>query len=235
MKQLRDPRILGWLAVAVSTIVTCLWAFWGIAENFHEGWYYESLLSNLGLMLAQYLSPMLLFMGVTVVSLLWPRLGACLHLALALLVVWFFRAAANAIAFVLMVPLVGLGALYWYGRPQPRRLALAVAIGLPLVTLGISGVAPAVRVSQRFDDGNLGARLVEGNGVALVWAPEGPGWPRAGMDWHQARRACQYLSDDGLTLAPEPQLLGPLLVPVERSLRSFQANPEAVLRTRRDL
>src|SRR4029077_2881999 len=34
---------------------------------------------------------------------------------------------------------------------------------------------------------------------------------------------------------PEPQLLGALLVPVERSLGSIESNPEAVLRTRRDL
>jgi hypothetical protein len=47
--------------------------------------------------------------------------------------------------------------------------------------------------------------LIEGNGVALVWAPEGPGWPREGGSWHDAREACHQLSEDGLTLTTEPQ------------------------------
>ena len=61
-------QIVGWIAVGLSTVITCFWAFWCIVENFHEGWYYESLLSNVGLMFVQYLSPMLIFMGVTLVS-----------------------------------------------------------------------------------------------------------------------------------------------------------------------
>ena len=54
----------GWIAVILSTTLACLWAFWGIIENFHEGWYYESLPRNLLLMFGQYLSPMLLFIGL---------------------------------------------------------------------------------------------------------------------------------------------------------------------------
>lgn len=38
------------------------------------------------------------------------------------------------------------------------------------------------------------------NGVALYWAPDGPGWPREGGDWYEAQYACQYLSEDGLFL-----------------------------------
>ncbi|MBC8350439.1 MAG: hypothetical protein H8E66_00525 [Planctomycetes bacterium] len=40
-------RIVGWIAVVLSTAITCFWAFWGIIENFHEGWYFESVWSNL--------------------------------------------------------------------------------------------------------------------------------------------------------------------------------------------
>ncbi|MFN2151362.1 MAG: hypothetical protein ACK2T5_07195, partial [Anaerolineales bacterium] len=60
----KSINIVGWIAVSISTLVTCFWAFWGIVENFHEGWYAESLLANLGLMFVQYLSPMLIFMAV---------------------------------------------------------------------------------------------------------------------------------------------------------------------------
>jgi hypothetical protein len=205
MKQLDKRQILGWIAVGLSIAITCFWAFWGIIENFHEGWYYEFLLSNVGLMFVQYLSPMLIFMGVTLVSIFWPRLGAGLHGILALLVAWFFGAFTNAVTFVLMVPLIGLGVLYWFGRPQPRKIAACLAVGLPLLTLTISGIAPVLRESQRLDDGNLQARLVPGNGLSLIWAPEGPGWPLTGADWHEAQQVCQYLEEDGLTLAPVPQ------------------------------
>jgi hypothetical protein len=168
-------------------------------------WYDESLLSNVGLMVVQYLSPMLIVLGVTLISLYWPRFGGSLHVIFAVLVAWFFHAFTNTVTFFLIVPLMGIGGLYWFGRPQPRKLAIALAVGLPALTLIISGVAPILRVSQRIDDGNLQARLVQGNGVNLIWAPDGPGWPRTGADWYEAQRICQYLDKDGLTLAHVPQ------------------------------
>ena len=50
MKNLDKRQLAGWIAVGISTVITCFWVFWGIIENFHEGWYYESWLSNVGLM-----------------------------------------------------------------------------------------------------------------------------------------------------------------------------------------
>ena len=206
MKEQLDKRqIAGWIAVGFSTAITCFWAFWGIIENFHEGWYYESLFLNMGLMFAQYLSPMLIFMGVTLISIFWPRFGGGLHVVLALLAAWFFQAFTNAVMLLLIAPLIGLGVLYWFGRPQPRKIAVLLAVGLPMLTLIISGIEPVLRVSRRIDDGNLQARLVHGNGVNLIWAPDGPGWPRAGVNWNEAEQVCQYLSEDGLSLAPVPQ------------------------------
>lgn len=202
MRQRDKRQVVGWVAVGFSIIVTCFWAFWGIIENFHEGWFYESLLSNVGLMLAQYLSPMLIFMGVTVISIYWPRIGGVLHGILAAIAVWFFQAFSNPVMFLLIAPLVGLGALHWFGRPRPRAIALSLAVGLPTLTLIIAGIEPVYRVSQRVDDGNVQARTVHGNGVNLVWAPDGPGWPRQGTNWHNAQRVCQHLRQDGLTLAP---------------------------------
>ncbi|MEJ2737597.1 MAG: DUF1566 domain-containing protein [Anaerolineae bacterium] len=205
MKRFDKRRVVGWIAVGLSIVITCFWAFWGIIETFHEGWYYESWLANVGLMFAQYLSPMLIFMGVTLISIRWPRVGGGLHAIFALLAIWFFQSFTNPGTFLLIVPLIGIGVLYWFGRPQPRKLAIALAVGLPALTLIISGVAPILRVSQRIDDGNLQARLVQGNGVNLIWAPDGPGWPRTGADWYEAQRICQYLDKDGLTLAHVPQ------------------------------
>jgi hypothetical protein len=201
----RKQNIMGWVAVGVSTVVTCFWAFWGIIENFHEGWYFESLLSNLGLMFAQYLSPMLVFMVVTLLSIFWPRFGGGMHIFFALLAIWFFNAFSNAATFLIILPLIGMGLLYWNGRLESKKLAVSISIGIPTLMFFIAGVEPVVRVSQRINDGNLNARLVHGNGVDLTWSPDGPGWPREGTNWHEANRICEYLSEDGLTIAPTPQ------------------------------
>ena len=44
------------------------------------------------------------------------------------------------------------------------------------------------------------ARLVHGNGVDLIWSPDGPGWPREGTDWYGAQQVCQHLRKDDLIL-----------------------------------
>jgi len=205
IKSLNKRQAIGWVAVSLSTIITCFWAFWGIIENFHEGWYYQAWLWNIGLMFVQYLSPMLIFMSVTFVSIFWPRFGGGLHIIFALCAIWFFKAFSNAATFLLILPLIGLGILYWFGRPQPRQTAVLLIVGLPIATLAIFGIEPIIRISQRIDDGNLQARLVDGNEVKLIWAPNGPGWPNSGGDWHEAQEVCQSLNQDGLTVAPTPQ------------------------------
>jgi hypothetical protein len=55
------------------------------------------------------------------------------------------------------------------------------------------------------DDGDRSARRVAGNGVDLIWAPEGPGWPANGLTWEEAKRRCRHLTEDGLSLAQTPQ------------------------------
>ena len=95
-----------------------------------------------------------------------------------------------------------------------------MAIGLPLLTLTIFGIEPVLRVSQRIDDGNLQARLVSGNGVNLIWAPDGPGWPRAGGNWYEAQEVCQHLDEDGLTPASAPQHIWRLPT-VDEAVRSM--------------
>lgn len=213
-------QIIGWTAVILSTGIACFWAFWGIIENFHEGWYSESWLLKVGMMLVQYLSPMLIFMAVTLISIYWPRFGGGLHGLIALLAIWFFQAFSNTATFLIILPLIGLGAMYWFGRTQPKKWAASLVVSLPILTLIISGVSPAIRASQRIDDGILDARMVHGNGVDLTWAPDGPGWPRQGGDWYDALDACQYLSEDGLTLESTPQKIWRLPT-VDEAVRSM--------------
>jgi hypothetical protein len=198
--------VVGWLAVVLSAAAGAFWAFWGGIENFHEGWYSPSPLLNLRLMVVQYLAPMLVIVAAGLVAVRWARLGGGLHAAGALAAAWRFRGAAVVVVYGSIVgPLFLLGALYWLGRPRPRRWAAAVVAGVPLLTLIASGAYPAVRVACRQDDGDRGARHVVGNGVDLVWAPAGPGWPRDGVSWNEAVRRCRHLTADGTALADTPQ------------------------------
>jgi hypothetical protein len=210
----RSWRLLvGWSAVVLNLLVACLWAFWGAVENFHEGWWAPSPWANLGLMLAQYLSPMLAAILLGLLGLRWPRLGGVAYLIVG---GYFARrflfgricniSVAGFLLALLMAGGCGLiGLLFWFGRPRPRRLAYHLTWGLPLAVALVSGAEGAWRVATRYDDGDRGMRTVEGNGVRLTWAPAGPGWPTAGVSLEEAKRVCRYLSDDGLRLADEPQ------------------------------
>ncbi len=221
----RAQLLCGWSAVALSTALSCLWAFWGILENFHEGWYYDSLPMNLGLMAAQYLSPLFAFLGLALVSVRWPRVGAGLHGSVAVFALWFFQPSSPARVLLLAGPLALLAVLYAFGRPEPRRLALALAAALPLLVLAACGVEPAYRVAGRVDDGDRGARVVKGNGVRLTWAPAGPGWPRDGVSWDEAVRRCRYLSADGTRLCDAAQDVWRLPT-VDEAVRSMARHGE---------
>ena len=66
----------------------------------------------------------------------------------------------------------------WEPHPKwwRRNLWSLVAVGIPaLIFIGYS-IYALPTVLTRFDDGKRGARYIEGNGLTLVWAPEGPGW-----------------------------------------------------------
>lgn len=64
---------------------TSIWAYWGALENFHEGWYSESLMENLFMFLFQYMSFSILFVVLALVILRWKRFGLLLHTALGIL------------------------------------------------------------------------------------------------------------------------------------------------------
>jgi hypothetical protein len=197
-------QIAGWAAVSISTLVACFWAFWGSIENFHEGWFFPSVWQNVDLMFVQYLSPMLIVMLISILALFWPRLALPLLGACAVAVARFFRGSHAVVTFI-VIPLLTLGMLYYFGRPEPRRLAWRCLIGLPLITMVVCGAYPGWRATHRYDDGNYGTRLIEGNGITLLWAPEGPGWPSRHASWQEAKHNCAYLAADGRALADHQQ------------------------------
>ena len=206
---MRTANIVGWIGVLLVTLTASFWAFWGVIEAFHEGWCKPYLWMRL-LQLLAYLSPATVLCTSAALGLRWPRMGATLFLLLGVTIAGLIIADdANFGLFITttltVVPaLVGL--LFFIGRPQPKRAAYALSVGLPLLIILGFGAEPVVRVSTRFDDGDRSARLVEGNGITLLWAPAGPGWSRNGLvGWKEARERANHLTEDGLSLANEPQ------------------------------
>jgi hypothetical protein len=149
---------------------------------------------------------MFAFLALSLASLTWPLAGATLHAAAGLFALWFFRGSAPAVILpFITIPLVLLGLLYGFGRPEPRHRARAVVVGLPALTLVLSGAYPAWVVATRVDDGDRGARLVETGTARLLWAPAGPGWPETAASWDEATRQCRHLTEDGLSIAEAAQ------------------------------
>jgi hypothetical protein len=200
MESSTGRKITGWSAPLISAIFANLWAFWGIKENFHEGWYLESLWSNIAMMFGQYLLMPLSFIALALVSIRWNKIGGVLHVLVAVASFLFF--GTRGAGFLLVaIPLAGLGVLYWFGRLERRKLALTLIAGLPMLQILGFGTVDAIRVAGRFNDGNFQTRAIEGNGVTLIWAPEGPGWPDNGTPWEEARRICAHLDSSGTVVS----------------------------------
>lgn len=215
----RIHRVLGWTAVFISTGIACFWAYWGSNENFHEGWFATSIWQNLGLMLVQYLSPMLIVMVVSVLVLRWHRVALALLLTCAIAVAWFLRGHPG-VASLIAILLVAIGFLYQFGSPEPRSWAWRCLLMLPLAVAVAFSIVSGWQAVHRLDDGNYGMRQVKGNGVTLMWAPEGPGWPDTGTTWNEATKTCARLNFDGHSLADAPKNLWRLPT-VDEAVRSL--------------
>jgi hypothetical protein len=187
----------GYVGLGLVTVTTSLWTFWGAAEMYYEGW---------GLPFPQplaYLIPGAACLLLTALVITWPRAGGgVLVVAGALFTAWWWALQARRAgglrlgALLSMFPVSGMivvtGVLFliegWRQRqvrgetetpPRHwivRRLRYVLGLGIPLLVLLVVSAVRLPGVLLRVDDGDRGARLIEGNGVALVWAPAGPGW-----------------------------------------------------------
>ena len=198
-------RVAGWLVVTVYTLLAIFLARLSITDAFRFGWYDESFWVNLGELLFPFLTPVFLVMLLGLVSLRWSRLGLGVHVALAVALVVIGAMddlVLPALAWSVPIAIVGLGWLCFAGDPSPRRWAVAALVGLPIATWVGFGLGPAIRVATRITDDETGARSVVGNGVTLVWAPAGPGWPDFfwGVGWSESLGICRFLSEDGRVL-----------------------------------
>jgi hypothetical protein len=190
----------GALAILCMTAIASFWTAWSIGEFYYEGWG----AAPPGPFL--YLIPAGLTIGLTVLAIRLPLVGAVFLIAVGgWFGFWWLRESISAgaslsnvlVRFLLSGAGVLIGLLFlaeWSrrrraakaGAPIPtgwwrRRAWYVVALGPPaVIVLGFT-IYWAPILATRQDDGDRGARLVEGHGVTLVWAPEGPGW-----NWRQS-------------------------------------------------
>ena len=167
-------------------LVTVFWTYWGAGEMYHEGWWgawYNCL---------PYLAPIAATLVPTLVAFRWPVVGGSLIIAIGVFALFFF---AGDVAFIgLAIAMIGVGFLVdgivrrrtaseatatqaaWWRRRWRSLLAMGASL---IVFVGVSAYNLPI-VLTRVDDGDRSARLIEGNEVSLIWAPEGPGW-----NWRQ--------------------------------------------------
>jgi hypothetical protein len=185
----------GYIALGLVIVTTSLWTFWGAAEMYYEGW---------GAPFPQplvYLIPASICLLLTFVVVTWPSAGGWLLIVVGgLFAAWWWnmqarRAGGLRLGAVLsMFPVSGMivltGVLFVIegryrarllgeevpGQWMVRNLRYVLGLGIPLLVLLVVSAVQLPSVLLRVDDGDRGARLIEGNGVTLIWAPAGPGW-----------------------------------------------------------
>lgn len=228
MNKEKRRNIVGWIGVAITTIFSSIWAYWGSIENFHEGWYSVSIWENLFMLLFQYLLFTVIFVLLGVITLKWKIAGIVLHILLAGFCIWFFSGASFlVIGLMIVIPIIGLGLLYFFGKPEPKKWAYRSLIFIPLIIIIAVFIPMSIKVSKRINDYDFGTRIIEGNEITLIWAPRGPGWPDSGTTWHEAMDICRYLSEDGTKIMDEVQDIWRLPT-VDEAVRSMLLHGENV-------
>ena len=206
------------MAVVVSTALATFWAFWGGAENFHEGWYHRELWRNVALMVIQYLPWMFLPMAAALLALWrWPA-GLAAHFLLAA-AVFALVGVRSAGGLYLGVPIVLIGLLHAWGRPTPRWLASRALLIIPCTAFVAAGAFGGWRALTRPATVDETTRVIAGNQVRLVWAGRGPGWGE-GRSWFDARDRCAHLTADAGGLDESPQGIWRLPT-VDEAMRSM--------------
>lgn len=196
LKKIFNDRTPGWIAKTLLIMITSAWCYWSIGEMYYEGWWGPFYIRLI------YLIPGAAFLILTLIGIKWPKIGGWLIIIIGGLFTIMFMDIhfvdgkltmdRDLAGFMVSGPLVFLGAfLLIEARNQKRRAAqgwvaspiwwrrniwyLAALVPPLLILIGMS-ISNLPILLTRMDDGDRGARLIEGNGVSLIWAPEGPGW-----------------------------------------------------------
>lgn len=246
-------RVPGVVATAMLAAFVGFWTFWSFAELYYEGWdmpFPQPL---------AYLIPCAVALALGAATLAWPRAMGVVIVGLSVLF-YAWAIAMNlqrwgftwgmVLGWSAMASLTVLGGVLFVidgrirarqgadsrvaGMPWWRRRSRWLAVvGAPLVLASVMSAVELTRLLGRLDDGDRGARQIDGDRVSLVWAPAGPGWnwrqswggypswdslatygvppvglkqggPRATADDMARTGLCAYLDATGESLTAEP-------------------------------
>ena len=142
--------IFGWIAVGIVIIIASLWAYWGGVENFHEGWYSQGVWENISMMIVQYWSLSLIFIIIGIIGIRFPiaSLPICIAIGIAASII-LSGANPSLLWAMIIVPLTGLGLLFFFGRAKPRKFAYILAVALPIAILLTTSVIWLIKVSKK--------------------------------------------------------------------------------------
>lgn len=185
----------GYIATALMILVTVLWTFWSVGEMYYEGWW-----GPWHVRLA-YLIPGAVCLLLTLLALTWPLIGGSVIILIgAAFTAWWWRPRLEEgvdvgellALFPVSAILIIIGVLFLFEARHRRRrrqdgwtppeswlrrnTRYIFAVGAPLAIYIGWSVYWLPIVLTRQDDGIRTERLIVGDGVTLVWAPEGPGW-----------------------------------------------------------
>jgi hypothetical protein len=200
----------GHIATVLASVATTGLAVMGAASMFYEGW------GQPPLELLAYLLPGAACLMLCLVAAHWPRGGglALLLASVAFGAAWLRGQQGRGVppamlAFTLAMmlgPVILTGVLFLLEArhrrllrqegvaPSPHWLVRnhrsLILAGVPLLALAVVCAQQVPGLLARRDDGIRGARVIEGNGVTLVWAPGGPGWnwkrpDRSPLTWNE--------------------------------------------------
>jgi len=206
-------KIINWITIIFILIISGFWSFWGIIENFHEGWYFNSILKNMALMFIQYLSIPIIIILLSLISIKWHKVGGLLWIFAWMgfsYLIFFggnipFSFKRLLIWLPITIPLLLVGFSFYFFEIRDKKRAAMLIIIFPLLIIFSLGIPNYIRVSNRYNDYDFGLRIVKGNGVTLVWAPRGPGFPKRGVNWYIARKVCSFLDESGRKLLSKRQ------------------------------
>ncbi len=182
------PGIIAYIFLVAATL---LWAYWGVGEVFHEGWYppYTHIIF--------YFIPFLSLLGITVLCIYLPLVGGILIIlgGLLFLVLTVTRSEQRYISllpsFWMVSALVIIPGLlfvsdyilkkrrgyYEYKKTLfKNRWKMAIALILSFALIIGVGTPLLIRNLGRQPLSSCDEVTIRGNGITLTLAGEGPGW-----------------------------------------------------------
>ncbi len=207
-RERKFKKIANTITLFFIVIILSVWTFWGIVENFHEGWYSKSLKENILIMFIQYLSIPIVLLILALLSLGRHKTGGILWILLWGFSLYFLLFGGNIefsikrafLWFFLTLPLLFIGLSFYFFDYENKKRSAFIFVSVPVIIVLIFGIPLFIKVNKRINDHNFGKRVIEGNGVKLLWAPRGVGFPERGTDWYKAKKICSHLGEDGYRL-----------------------------------